>query len=81
MGFVSVSIVHSSGTLGPLLAQPATAPAGRLAHGAGHADAIATAPDLAALQRRIQSVVKAALPSVVSISSDSAARDSRRHLA
>jgi hypothetical protein len=55
--FVTVSMIHFSGALGTLLAQQPPVPAGQLAQRAGRADALATAPDLAALQRRIQSVV------------------------
>jgi serine protease Do len=70
--FVTVSMVHFSGAVSTLLAQQPPAPAGQLAQRAGRADALATAPDLAALQRRIQSVVKSALPSVAFISSEGA---------
>jgi serine protease Do len=66
--FVTVSMVHFSGALGTLLARQATAPDGKPAPGVSRADALATAPDLAALQRRIRSVVQGALPSVVFMS-------------
>jgi S1-C subfamily serine protease len=67
---VAVSIVHASGALGPLLARQATGPAGGAAQGAGRADHLATSPDLAGLERRIQSTIEKALPSIVWLGSE-----------
>lgn len=59
----AVWMVHVSGALGPLLAGQGLA--GGAVQNAGLVDSLATSPDLEGLERRIQSTIEKASPSIV----------------